>query len=181
MQSHDCAGLTKYLRRFSEILLLCLLFSGCGYHFQGTGTGLAPEIRSVAIPIFANRTLQTGIETEVTRALVDRFTSARRLEVTGRSTADALLTGTVRSLDNYPVALSGSIQAATQYRLTVVLEMTLVQQQNGKVLWKGEMSDWRIYSVDPSLAATENNKQEAIRQISTLLAEKIYSVILENF
>ncbi len=181
MQSFDRFGLKRNLARLSGFFLVCLLVSGCGYHFPGAGTGLGPDIHSVAIPILANRTLQSGIETEVTRALVDRFTSARRLEVTTKSSADSLLTGTVKTVDNYPVALSGSIQAAVQYRLTLVVEMTFVRQRDGKILWKGEMSDWRIYNVDASLAATENNKQEAIRQISTLLAEKVCSVILENF
>ena len=170
------------MRRFWIIVLIwTLLLAGCGYHFQGAATNLPPDVRTVAIPIFGNRTLQTGIEAEFTRALVARFTSAKRLAIAEKNSADALLTGTVKSFDNYPVAVSSGIQAATQYRATMVVEMTFLRPQDGKVFWKGEMSDWRIYSVDASLAATENNKQEAIRQISTLLAEKVYVLIMENF
>jgi outer membrane lipopolysaccharide assembly protein LptE/RlpB len=167
---------------FWFVLFAALAFSGCGYHFPGTGTGLPPDVRTVAIPIFANRTLQTGVETEMAPALSARFISAARFEVTDRASADALLTGAVKSIDNYPVAVSGgTVQSATQYRLTMVVEMTFSRPRDGKVFWKGEVSDWRIYSVDSSLAATENNKQEAIRQISALLAEKAYSIILDNF
>ncbi len=163
------------------VLIWTLFFPGCGYRFQGAATNLPPNVRTLAIPIFANRTLQTGIETEFTRALVARFTSAKRLALAEKGSADALLTGTVKSFDNYPVAVSTGIQAATQYRATVGVEITFLRQQDGKVLWKGAVSDWRIYSVDASLAATENNKQEAIRQISALLADKVYVLIMENF
>ncbi len=163
-------------------LTLALLLPGCGYHFQGIQTGLPPDIHSIAIPMFGNQSLQTGVEAEITRALAARFISAARLEVTDRASADALLTGMVKSVENYPIGISGgTIQSATQYRYTVVVEMTLAQPSTGKIIWKGEISEYRIYSVESSLAATENNKQEAIRQISTLLAERIYSVILDNF
>jgi outer membrane lipopolysaccharide assembly protein LptE/RlpB len=181
MQSFDRLGLRPDLV-YIPFLFFSLVLAGCGYHLQGAGTGLPPDIRSVAIPIFANRTLETGVETEMARALSARFISAARLEVTDKASADALLMGTVKRIENYPVGVSGgTIQSATQYRLTMIVEMTFTRPRDGKILWKGEVSDWRIYSVDPSLAATENNKQEAIRQISTLLAEKVYSIILDNF
>ncbi len=43
------------------------------------------------------------------------------------------------------------------------------------------MSDWRNYPVVSDLNATEHFKREAIRQISTLLAEKMYELILWGF
>ncbi len=181
MQNHYRIGVRSAFA-VSAILCLSLLVCGCGYHFQGARTGLPADIHSIAIPMFANRTLQTGVEAEVTRALTARFTSAAQLAVTDRASADALLSGMVKSIENYPIGISGgTIQSATQYRFTIVVEMTLMQPSTGKVLWKGQLSEYRIYNVDPSLAATENNKQEAIRQISTLLAESIYSVMLDKF
>lgn len=181
MQGHDRPGLRDLRPSFLCWLFPFLLLTGCGYHLQGKGSNLPPDIQSVAIPIFGNRTLQTGVESEVTRALVERFTSAQRLAVEDRSSADALLTGTVLSFVNLPIAVTSGTQVTTGYRAVLTVEMILKRQRDGKVFFKSEMSEWRNYAVDPDLAVTENNKREAIRQISILLAERAHEFILENF
>jgi hypothetical protein len=135
----------------------------------------------VAIPIFGNRTDQTGIETEVTRALVEKFISTKRLLVGPRDSADALLTGTVRSFSTYPVAVISSTQSTTEYRATVILEYNFQGRKDGKVLFREEISEWRNYPVVSDLNVTEQNKQDAIRSISVLLAERIHEQILGGF
>ena len=170
------------MKRAGQLILLGLLFlSSCGYHLRGKETNLPSEIQSLAIPIFGNRTVQTGIETAVTQALADKFISARRLPVTTQSSADALLTGTVQSFTTSPVAVTSSTQVSTEYRATVTVEFTFKGQKDGKVLFREEMSEWRNYPVVSDLNATEQNKIAAIQQISVLLAERIYEVILGNF
>jgi hypothetical protein len=139
-------------------------------------------VRSVAIPIFGNQTLQTGIESDLTGALVDRFVSARQLSLTSQSEADAVLSGTVKSFFISPTAVTLGTQTATEYRATLTIEATFKRQQDGQVLWKGEMSEWRNYPVvanDP--ASTEANKREAIREASDLLAKRLYELLLEDF
>jgi outer membrane lipopolysaccharide assembly protein LptE/RlpB len=158
------------LKRAGHLILLGLfILTSCGYHLRGKETNLPPEIRSVAIPIFANRTLETGIETQVTEALVEKFISAKRLPVTTQSSADALLTVTT------------STQVTTEYRATVVIEFTFKNQADGKILFREEMSDWRNYPVESDLNATEQNKKEAIRRISVLLADRVHELILGGF
>jgi len=169
----------KKISRF--IFLAILLFTGCGYHFSGSGARLPSGVLSVAIPIFGNQTIQTGIETTLTGALVDKFTAAKQVTVTGQSEADAILSGTVKSFTTSPTAVTLGTQVATEYRATITIEATFKRQRDGKILWKGEVSDWRNYSVVSDLAATEANKKEAIRQASELLAERLYVIILEDF
>ncbi len=163
------------------ILLGCLLLSSCGYHMRGKETNLPPEVHSVAIPIFGNRTIETGIESVMTEGLVEKFVSSRRLPVTTQSLADALLTGTVTTFTTYPVAVTSSNQFSTEYRATVTIEFTFKDQKNGKVLFRDVMSDWRNYPVVQDLNATEQFKRQAIRQISVLLAERVYELILGSF
>ncbi len=163
-------------------LLIGISFlSSCGYQFRGEETNLPPDIHSVSIPIFGNSTLQTGIETEVTRALVDKFISSRRLAVREKNSADSLLTGNVNSFITSSVAVTTSTQISTEYRATVTVTFSFLDQKTGKVLFRETMSDWRNYPVVNDLNVTEQNKIEAIRQISTLLAERIYELILGGF
>ena len=184
MQGHDRFGVkgTILQRAWSLFFLGALLLTGCGYHFTGSGAKLPVGVRSVAIPIFGNQTLQTGIESDVTGALVDRFVSARQLSLTSQSEADAVLRGTVKSFVISPTAVTLGTQTATEYRALLTVEATFKRQQDGQVLWKGEMSEWRNYPVvanDP--AGTEANKREAIRQASDLLAKRLYELLLEDF
>ena len=169
-------------RAGSFFFLAVLLLTGCGYHFTGSGAKLPAGVYSVAIPIFGNQTLQTGIESDLTGALVDRFVSARQLSLASQSEADAVLSGTVKSFIIFPVAVTLGTQTATEYRATLTIEATFKRQQDGQILWRGEMSEWRNYAVvasDP--AATEANKKEAIRQASDLLAKRVYELLLEDF
>jgi outer membrane lipopolysaccharide assembly protein LptE/RlpB len=170
------------LNRICHLILLgCLLLSSCGYHMREKETNLPPEIHSVAIPIFGNRTIETGMESVVTEGLVEKFESSRRLPVTTSSSADALLTGTILTFTTFPVAVTSSNQFSTEYRATLTLEFTFKDQKTGKVLFREVMSDWRNYPVVQDLNATEQFKREAIRQISNLLAERMYELILGSF
>lgn len=170
------------MKRPLFLILLCLFWiSSCGYHWRAEETHLPPQIRSLAIPIFANRTIQTGIETEVSRALVEKFISTKRISVTTQSSADAVLTGVVKSFTTYPVAVTTSTQVSTEYRATITVEITFQGQRDGKILFREEMSEWRNYAVLPDLNATEQNKREAIRKISTLLADRVHELILDSF
>jgi hypothetical protein len=48
-------------------------------------------------------------------------------------------------------------------------------------MFRESMSDWRNYPVVSDLNATEQFKKEAIREISALLAQRIYELILGSF
>ena len=170
------------MKRLIHLTLLgVFLLGGCGYHMRGKETNLPGEIHSVAIPIFGNRTDLTGIETDVTRALVEKFIATRRLSVTTRDSADALLTGTVRYFVATPVAVTSSTQVSTEYRATLTVEFTFQGVKDGKVLYRETMNEWRNYPVVADLNTTEQNKRDAIRAISVLLAERIHELILGGF
>ena len=170
------------VQRYSfSIFLFVIFIQNCGYRFQGSATGLSSDIQSLAIPIFANHTIQTGIESEVTRALVEKFISSKRLSVTSSQQADAQIIGSVLSFTTFPVAVTSSRQVTTEYRATITVEIVLKRKRDGNILFREELAEWRNYPVVEDLAATENNKWQAIRLISVLLAERVHDFILVNF
>jgi outer membrane lipopolysaccharide assembly protein LptE/RlpB len=170
------------LKRLIHCLLLgTLLLAGCGYQVRGRETNLPPGIHSVAIPIFANQTDQTGIEADVTEALAAKFSSTKQLSVTTRNSADVLLTGTVISFSTTPVAVATSTQVSTEYRATIIVEFVFQTVKDGKILFREKMSEWRNYPVVSDLNVTELNKREAIRRISALLAERVHERVIGGF
>jgi len=174
------AGLRKRSWRWA-VLFSFLTAGACGYQLQGKGTPADPTIQTVAIPVFGNRTAQTGIESEVTRALVDKFTSSRRITVGSQVMADALILGTVKSFFTTSVAVTTGTQVTTGYRAALTVEVTLQRRGDGKVFWKEDITEWGNYPVVSDLAATENNKRDAIRRISERLAERIQEMTLGSF
>ncbi len=168
------------------ILFLLLSFWGCGYQIRGyqiqkRGSSLPSDIQSVAIPVFANRTVQTGIEREITRLLIEKFVATKSLAVTEVKLADAVLTGTIKSFVTFPVAVTSGTQITTEYRATITVEVIFQRQRDGKILWKEEVSEWRNYPVVSDLALTNKFQREAIQQIGVLLAERVHEFILGSF
>jgi hypothetical protein len=182
MPGHDHIGLKKGSFPQYIVWLLLLGFTSCGYHFPGKGGSLPVDVRSVAIPTFANSTQETGIESLVTQAMVEKFVSTRTLLITGQNSADSLLTGSVRSFVTSPITVTSGTQTTTEYHATLTVEIIFKRQDDGRILAKEELSEWRNYPVVANNPAdTERNKREAIRQIAALLAEKVYELVLENF
>jgi hypothetical protein len=186
--AHPPEEKAEFIRRIGSlptwlflIFLSALSIQSCGYRFQESASELSPDIQSLAIPIFANRTIQTGIESEVTRAFLARFISSKRFPMASPQRADAILTGTVLSFTTLPVAVTTSTQITEEYRATLTVEYILKRQSDGKILFRETMSEWRNYAVEQNLTATDLNKQRAIQEISTLMANRAYEFILLNF
>jgi len=82
-------------------ILTFLVFSAVGcaiYSFSGSS--LPSHIKTVAIPIFENETLEYAVANEVTDAITNRFLKDGRLKVTGETRANALLEGRITSYEN---------------------------------------------------------------------------------
>ena len=60
------------------VLLAILLAGGCGYSLRGNLPG---HIRTVAVPVFANKTQHPAVENTLTSAVVDAFVTSGRLKV----------------------------------------------------------------------------------------------------
>ncbi len=158
------------------------ILTGClGYGFRGTVNNLPADIKAVAIPIFANESLEPGIEVVFANALVYEFTRSRILPVVSEAEAQALIVGKIKSVAVEPVIYTSSAQTLER-RITVVLEVTCRRKDNEQVLWQNaNLSRYEIYPVASDPALTERNKEEAIKKIAQDLSERIHNGILENF
>jgi len=53
--------------------------SGCGYHSLGAAAHLPPDVRTLAVPVFATRTEAYRNETVMTEAVIREFSARTRL------------------------------------------------------------------------------------------------------
>ena len=165
--------------RFGMIGLLVLSLWGCGYHPVGTASRLDHQTQpSLAVPLFANRTTEVGLETVFANAMINAFaqTSAVRV-VPGDRDADLVLEGKVRSIDNTSIAFQ-DVQHSTVRRVTMRVELTLRQKKGDKVLWKDTQVLQEDYVVDPNYHAGEATKSEGIRRAAVNLARRVVDKVL---
>lgn len=166
------------------LLITSILFSatlGCGYHIMGKGGEFPEGITSVAIIPLENKTKEPNLTSIFTSALRHEFIFRREVEVVPEEKAEATLQGSVSSINIVSTAYD-STGRASEYDITITLDLRLVRRGNNAVLWKGDKiaATWH-YKASLDVMVNEGNKNAAIQKIATDLAEKIYIMIKERF
>jgi outer membrane lipopolysaccharide assembly protein LptE/RlpB len=159
-------------------LALALAVAGCGYSLRGT---LPPDIRTVAVPVFTNRTLQPAIETLVTRAILDAFATQGRLAVTHPEAADAILEGEIITYDVVSIAFDRRANVQ-QYRLVLTLNLRMRDRRRDTVLFQRtglrEQADFRVFG---TVAETIAREESAVREAAREIGRSVVSLAVNRF
>ena len=118
-------------------LAVAVSLPGCRYGFSGGG--LPPDVRSVAIIPFDNETTSSDLPRELTEALREGLEKRLGLRAAAEEKADAVVRGKIVRYElDVPVAVSADRRQATsaRRRLAIGLDIELVRQSDGKVLWQ---------------------------------------------
>src|SRR5205814_1452655 len=78
------------------------------------------HIKTVAVPIFLNRTQEPGVDSIITKAVAQAFATNGRLRVVRPADADAILEGEITNYGVAPIAYDPALNIQL-YRLVVVL------------------------------------------------------------
>ena len=116
--------------------LLSLCAAGC-YGF--TGGGLPADVKTVAIIPFENETNSADLPRELTEALRDGLERRLGLRSATEEKASAIVRGKITRYElDVPVAISAdrTQTSSARRRLSIALDIELVRQSDGKVLWQ---------------------------------------------
>lgn len=161
------------------IILLGLFFSACGYRFSGGGS-LPSGVTSVSIEMFQNRTGETGVESIITNDVIYEFSRHEQVVIAGSDTADAILTGIIRSISERTISHTGEY-TSNERRVEVNVDLKLTNQ-SGEVVWsRKSVSEDEVYKVMSEKQSTEHRKREAIKTLSKRLAETIFNDLTADF
>lgn len=163
----------------AAIILSLVLFTGCGYRFTAGGAPLPEGVRTVHVPVFVNRTSESGVEAIFTEQLRER---CMRAGVLGGDASDARLEGEVRSVIGTPTILStptdqGPARLAS-YRIYGNAYLRLVK--GGRVLREIDVSaqeDFlpdRTAGIEGDVLRTETNRNAAVRRLAETLMRDGY-------
>ncbi len=165
----------------------------CGYSFSGSS--LPGHIHTIAVPIFANETLDAMIADEVTRGMVERFLTDNRLKVVRESGADCVLEGKVVQYERKVYSYTANQEPET-YVVVVRIAVVLKDRVKNRDLWADErLEATATYPASgeaegSSAADTEGatsgthmaaNESEARSQAIRLLAQDILARTLEQW
>ncbi len=125
------------------LLLIMYLPLSCAYYStSATGSG---GIRSVAVPLLENESLEAGIHQALTDSLIQGFVSDAALRVVEEDQADAVLQGTVLEIKEEPFTYGGQ-PGAEQYQISVFVKMAFYDTREKQTLWEiDRMRGYGIY------------------------------------
>src|SRR4030042_2701813 len=79
------------------IILLSLLLGHCGY-YSFSGSTLPSYLKTIAIPVFDDKTAEVGVRESITDVLIQEFTKDNTLKIADTRNADSVLEGTIISI-----------------------------------------------------------------------------------
>jgi outer membrane lipopolysaccharide assembly protein LptE/RlpB len=159
--------------------VLSLLVTACGYRFSGGGE-LPGGIKKLNIGIFENRTNENGFESQIANDLIYQFTRFGNLQLTEKATADASLTGTIKSVTSVTISHANT-NTSTERRIQAIIALKLSATKGGLLWADNAISAYETYAVSTDKAQTEKNKKSALTKLSSRVAERIYYRLTDNF
>ena len=161
-------------------LLLLLYPPGCGYRLQGrpdshfADPGLRVDLRP-----FANESLVPDGGAYLASRLREEMRRHGFRGRFGRSMADYLVEGRVEAIRE-EVLSHGEDDFALEYRMTISVNIRVVEITRGRLLWKEDgLTDAASYYAGPDFQYTESNRRVAFEEICRRLARRISQTLRE--
>ncbi len=167
------------MREVAFVVAVCTALSGCGYKFVRY-QGALGDVDSVAIETLANESYEPGIEYIVADAFRREFLrrGAVRLTDDGGG-ADLVLSGSVLPVETAGLSLS-SVILAIEYQLTLSLAIQATRLDGTEVpIDSRALRESERYLVSGDVEATRKNREEALRRVAAVLAERVHDALAE--
>lgn len=145
------------------------LLTGC-VHYSTSTLSLPSNIRTIAIPLFENMTVEAGIKEPLTDEIIARFVSDNHLKVVDARDADAIITGTI--VDVREEALSFEQGRNTkESRVWIFARVRYEDVRRHKVLWEeNPMQAWGVFQV---VTGTDEDRKPGIAAAIKKMADDI--------
>ena len=151
-------------------LLPALLLCGCA-NYRWTSR-VPEEIRTVAVPVFQNRSDAAELGAITTQYTLREFQREGTFSIRRSGGASIEVQGAIVKAERRPVAFQrGYGMLACEYRYYVTAEITLVDKDNGKVLQSG-----RKYTAETTFMVQGDlltGQRDAAQRIAAELARQI--------
>lgn len=168
--------------RATALLALFFCTTSCGYHTAGKANLLPSDLRTLAVPAFANETQTYKVEQMLTAAVVQELSTRTSYRIITRpDSADAVLKGTVLTTSTTPLTYDSKTGRAASVLVIVSMSVSLTDKQ-GKVLYQDPSYVFREqYQVSQELSSFFEEDSPAFQRLSREFARTLVSNVLEAF
>jgi hypothetical protein len=136
------------------ICMLAFLITGCGYQQTGVdNANVTPgyqwkslyrqDIQTVAVPVFVNRTYHRGMETELTKSVIQQLEEHSPYKVVPRERADTILDCEIVAANTATLSYNADSGLPQDQMLDMVVSFTWKNLRTGEILVQRRNFDQR--------------------------------------
>jgi outer membrane lipopolysaccharide assembly protein LptE/RlpB len=120
------------------LIPLFLSLAGCGYHLGEIKPTPMRRVTTIAVPTFKNKTLLPRLEAQTADAVAKQFQQDGTYRIESSDRADAIVEGTIVSVDRQPMRIFASnVLQTSEFELTLRVKYRVVDRVTGAVLMEG--------------------------------------------
>jgi hypothetical protein len=145
---------------------MVLNFNGCCM-YSFTGASVPEHLKTIAIPIADDRSggAQPGLREKLTAVLTQKFIDDNTLQVTDKSSANAVLECTIVTITDAPSIVTAGEQVATR-RVTISVLVVNKDLVKRKTIFEKTLSNYGDYVSGGSADSRRIAIEEAIEKIT---------------
>ena len=139
-------------------------------HYSPSARALPVHIRTIAVPLFENTTVESGIKEALTDSILTRFLRDNQLKVVDEPDADSILRGTIVEVREEALSFSQG-QTTRESRIWIYARIRYEDVRNQKILWEEPlMQSWGVFQV---VTGTDADRQAGIAAAIKKMADDI--------
>lgn len=137
------------------------------YSFSSSSLG---DVKTIAVPQFDNKSLEYGIQEDLTSKVIERLIADNTLKVVALNDADAILRGEVANYRSDAYTYDKS-EHVSEYKVNIFVNFTLERKGGKALLEKTNMLGYGIYNV--TTEAVEDGRKRALDKLATDIVDEI--------
>ena len=170
---------------FFAFVFFFMTFSGCGYTTRSMISNkyktiyVAPFVNKVDITqeaYYANkyRIYRPGLETDITRAVNNKYLFDGNLRPAKEEAADLVLKGELVEFRKDPLRYEDNNEDVAEYRVNVIVNLTLLDKKNNEEVWQeGSFTGDTTYFTSGTQAKSEETAIiDAINDLARRIVER---------
>jgi hypothetical protein len=147
--------------RVALLIVMAFAIAGCGvYSFSSSSLG---GIKTVAVPQFENKTVEYGIEGDLTAKVIDQLIADNALKVVALADADAVLSGEVVKYERVAYTYDKS-DNVSEYKVNIYVNFTLARKGGKALVERNNMLGFGVYSAAEQ--TEDDGKQAAVDKLA---------------
>ncbi len=181
------------LKRKNPIRNLFLLFAACYLSLNSFGCGyttrsmISNQYRTIYITPFTNqiefisqsdtgdkyKVYRPHLETDVTKAVIDRYMFDGNLKVVEKDKADLILVGDIQEFRRDPLRYDDN-DNVVEYRLNMIVNISLLDVKENRKIWEesGYTGDFSYFVTGPQASSEDKAIADSIQDLARRIVER---------